>query len=343
VKPGPDATRAIAVLVVGVLAIAGVGVGYLTHTMAAGPIGGDPIVLGTAVSLPSAPVWVAADRGLYQRHGLNVTLQEYGSGLAAAAAAGRGEVDLAVSPEFDLVLTALGNGSLRGIGSVARSKRLYLVGRCDRGAGTTSGIRGWRVGVPRHTIGEFYLSRFAALQGRPLDGATLIDVGCPEGVEALCNGSLDAVVTAEPCVSAIRGRLGNTVSVLPVQGGQYTYAVIVGRDAWLADRPSETDRFMRAVREAGDWMQGHPEDAKRILQIRYGMDSPQLDAEWPGHQFSLSLDRDLLLAMEDEGRWMIENNLTDAETEPEYREMLSTGCLERVSPGSVDLPARGPP
>lgn len=86
-KPGPEATHTVAVLVVGALAIAGVGVAYLTHTMAAGPSGLDPITLGTAVSLSSAPAWVAADRGLlFQLHGLNVTLREYGSGLAAAAA-----------------------------------------------------------------------------------------------------------------------------------------------------------------------------------------------------------------------------------------------------------------
>ena len=67
------------------------------------------------------------------------------------------------------------------------------------------------------------------------------------------------------------------------------------------------------------------------------MDGPQLDEEWPRHQFSLSLDQSLILAMEDEGRWMIRNNLTDAETVPDYRKYLSTDSLERVSPGSVKL------
>ena len=336
-KPGPEATRAAVVLVIGVLALAGAGVGYFTHTMAAGPVAHDPITLGTARLLSSAPVWVAADRGYFVRHGLNVNLQEYDSGLSAATGVQRGEADLALSAEFALVQKAFGNAGLCSIGSVARSELMYLAGRKDRGVTNASDLGGRRVGVPRHTISEFYLSRYVTLQGQSLDGVTLVDVGRSDGVEALCNGSIDAVVTAEPYLSAIRGRLGDGASVLPVQSSQYTYTVLVGRDAWIADHPSEAARFLQAVLEADGWIQGHPADAQRILQDRLGMDGPQIDAEWPRHRFSLSLDQSLILAMEDEGRWMIRNNLTNAETVPDFRQYLWSDGLEWVSPESVKI------
>jgi NitT/TauT family transport system substrate-binding protein len=331
VKPGPEATRAAVVLIVGALALAGMGVGYFTHTMAAGPIAHDPIVLGTPRLLSFAPIWVGADRGFFERHGLNVTLLEYDTGLSAATGVQNGEA------EFALVQKAFGNGSLLGIGSIARSELMYLVGRQDHGVANASDLGGKRVGVPRRTISEFYLSRFVTLHGQNLDGVALVDVSRSDGVEALCNGSVDAVVTAEPYLSAIRGRLGDGVSVMPVQSSQYTYAVLVGRDAWIAGHPTETVRFLQAVQEADDWIQGHPADAKLLLQDRLGMDGPELDEQWPRHQFSLSLDQSLILAMEDEGRWMIRNNLTDAETVPDYRRYLSTDGLERVSPGSVKI------
>ncbi|MEN6518576.1 MAG: hypothetical protein ABFC38_10335 [Methanospirillum sp.] len=57
-KPGPEATRA-AVIVIGALALAGAGVGYFTHTMAAGPVVHDPITLGTArLSPPRRSGWL---------------------------------------------------------------------------------------------------------------------------------------------------------------------------------------------------------------------------------------------------------------------------------------------
>lgn len=337
-KPGSETTRAALILVIGAMAIVGVGIGLFTHTMGVAPAGGhEPITLGSARLLSSAPVWVAADRGFFEQQGLNVTLSEYDTGLSAATAVQRGEADLALPAEYALVQKAFANGGLVSIGSISRSELMYLVGRRDSGVGNASDLAGKRVGVPRHTVSEFYLSRFVAVRGQSLDGVTLLDVSRVESVEALCNGSVDAVVTAEPYLSAIRGRLGNRVSVLPVQSSQYTYAVLVGRDAWIADHRSEVDRFLRAVGEAEEWIQGHPADAQRILQDRLGMDGAQLEAEWPLHQFSLSLDQSLILAMEDEGRWMIRNNLTNATTVPDYRAYLSTDSLERVSPGSVKL------
>ena len=53
-KPGPEATRAVVILVVGALALAGMGVGYFSHTLAAGPVDRDPIILGTPRLLSSA-------------------------------------------------------------------------------------------------------------------------------------------------------------------------------------------------------------------------------------------------------------------------------------------------
>lgn len=41
--------------------------------------------------------------------------------------------------------------------------------------------------------------------------------------------------------------------------------------------------------------------------------------------------------MEDEGRWMIRNNLTNATAVPDYRKYLSTDSLGRVSPASVKI------
>ena len=219
-KPGPEATRAAVVLVIGALALAGAGVGYFTHTMAASPAVHAPIVLGIPRLLSSAPVWVATDRGCFERHGLNVTLREYDTGLAAATGVQRGEADLSLSAEFALVQKTFGNAGLCSIGSVAQSELMYLVGRKDRGVTNASDLGGKRVGLPRHTISEFYLSRYVALRGESLDGVTLVDVGRSDGVEALCNGSIDAVVTAEPYLSAIRGRLGDGASVRPVQSGQ---------------------------------------------------------------------------------------------------------------------------
>ena len=58
---------------------------------------------------------------------------------------------------------------------------------------------------------------------------------------------------------------------------------------------------------------------------------------WPDHQFSLTLDQSLLIAMEDEGRWMIKNNLTTEKTMPDFRDYIYTKGLEEVKPDAVNI------
>jgi hypothetical protein len=41
--------------------------------------------------------------------------------------------------------------------------------------------------------------------------------------------------------------------------------------------------------------------------------------------------------MEDEGRWMINNNLTSAKNIPDYRDYIYTKGLEEVMPESVNI------
>jgi len=58
---------------------------------------------------------------------------------------------------------------------------------------------------------------------------------------------------------------------------------------------------------------------------------------WQQNQFGLSLDQSLITTMEDEARWMIANNLTNATAVPDFRNYIYTKGLDEVKPGSVHI------
>jgi hypothetical protein len=66
-----------------------------------------------------------------------------------------------------------------------------------------------------------------------------------------------------------------------------------------------------------------PRSGKTIVQKRL---NPMIATLRPSgrNQMVLLLDQSLILAMEDEARWMIANNLTDATTIPDFRKYIST-------------------
>ena len=53
--------------------------------------------------------------------------------------------------------------------------------------------------------------------------------------------------------------------------------------------------------------------------------------------FVVSLPQALIIAMEDEARWRIENKLTDKTTVPNYLDFIYTDALEAVNPEAVTV------
>lgn len=60
-------------------------------------------------------------------------------------------------------------------------------------------------------------------------------------------------------------------------------------------------------------------------------------AVWDKNQFSLSLDQSLILAMEDEARWMIKNNLTNEKNVPNFLDYIYEDGLKAVKPEAENV------
>lgn len=52
-------------------------------------------------------IYIAEDQGLFSENGLNVTMRDYGSGVAAINGVEKGDADVSVSAEYPIVIEAL--------------------------------------------------------------------------------------------------------------------------------------------------------------------------------------------------------------------------------------------
>jgi NitT/TauT family transport system substrate-binding protein len=184
---------------------------------------------------------------------------------------------------------------------------------------------------------EFYLGRLLDLHGMSIRDVTQINLPPGQAADAIANGSVNAVVTWEPYVSKIQEQHTNGFVNWSVQSSQAVYGVLVCRNEWIKQHPDLVRRVLNSLAEAEGYIVQHPAGAKAILQERYHYDDKYIARVWPEHQFSLSLDQSLITAMEDEGRWMIANNLTTAKTIPDIRDHIYIKGLEEVKPESVNV------
>ena len=299
----------------------------------------DPVTVAYSPFESTALFWIAEDQGFFKNNGLNVIPQKYDSGAAALEGVVNSEADIAVGiSEFPLVRKAYENVPVRAIGSINKGEFIYLVARRDHGIVNVSDLKGKRIGTTKGTVAEFHLGRFLMLHGMTLRDITLVDVRTPEGwVDDVAKGDIDAIATAQPYADSARDRLGDNAVAWPIQSSQPQYGLIISTDEWLSTHPGHAERFLLSLAEAEEFVHSNPTEAQAIVQKWLDLDAGYMATVWQQNQFSLTLDQSLVLAMEDEARWMIRNNLTNATAIPDFRNHIYTDGLDMVKPGSVKI------
>jgi len=296
----------------------------------------ESIAIGTPPHELNALIYIAKDQNFFAANGLNVTIKDYDSGLDAVNGILNGDVDMAMASEFVIVGKALEGRSIRDIACISKSQNEYLVGQTNM-IQNVSDIRGKRIGVSKATAAEFYLGRFLNLHGINPQQVTLVDIKASQAADAITDGKVDAALTWQPHVNEAKERLGNGTFIWPAQSSQDMYWNAICADGWASKHPDLINRFLKSLSQAEDYYSNHPDNTEAIVQKRLHYNDSYIAIVWPENRFSLSLDQSLIAAMEDEARWMIQNNLTTGRTVPDFTDFIYTKGLEVVKPEAVNI------
>lgn len=298
----------------------------------------EPITIGMESTAVNSLIYIAESQNYFAANGLNVIIKDnYTSGAAAVEGMLRGEVDLATAAELAIVRQAFAKERVRTLASIDMFIHMKLIGRKDRGIQNISDLKGKRIGVPLKTAADFMFGRFLDLQGINANQLTIVDVQAPQAVDAVVSGDVDAVVVWQPNVTVITDRLGDKASVWDVQSGQPIYCAVVTTGDLASRNPDVLKRFLNSVAQAEEYLVRNPVQARAIVQKRLAYDDRYIETIWPEHQFSIRLDQSLILAMEDQARWMINNNLTTEKQVPNFLDYIYEDSLKAVKPGVVNI------
>lgn len=297
----------------------------------------EAINFGTVPTAATTLIYIAQGERFFAANGLSANLKDYATGMETTGALLKGELDIAWVSEFPFVRRAFAREPLSIIAIVGRFNEQYIFGRKDRGISAVSDLKGKRIGIPRNTIAEFYLGRFLELNGIKIKDVTIIDVPPPQAMDAITSGSVDGVVAWEPYSSQIKVRLADSAVGLPIQGNQPGYGVITGRKEWISGHTDIVNRFLKSLVQAEDYLIRNPAAAKAIVRKRLNYDDVFTETIWSENEFPLYLDQSLILAMEDEARWMISNNLTTEKQVPNFLDFIYEDGLKAVKPKAVNI------
>ena len=232
----------------------------------------------------SALTLVAKEKGYFSKHGLNVTITDYPSGVVAMDELLAGRADFAYAAEFVGVSTSFRSPDLRIIGSTAKSDVISLVVRNDRGITKPSDLKGKTIAVPKGTAPEFYLGRYLTLNGMDIRDVTVKYLAPADLVKSVVSGDSDAAIIWEPYVYLIEQQLGRNGTTWPAQGGQRFFWVTYTTDNMIRDRPGVTRDYIRALDDAEAFLNTHEPEAKEIVRKRVNMTDGYINVLWEKNQ-----------------------------------------------------------
>jgi NitT/TauT family transport system substrate-binding protein len=301
------------------------------------PVPQESLTIAIGTPEPSLLTLIAEDQGYFKKYGLNVTIREYPAGTYAMKELLAGNADLACAAEFVGVANSFQYQDLRIITTTAKIDNVFVIIRNDRGITRPSDLKGKTIAVTKGTVAEFFLGRYLTLNRMDIHTITVLYLTPADVIKSVVSGESDAAIIWDPLASQIDQQLGRNSTTWNAQGGQLYYWVTYTRADVIRNRPEMIRKYLHALADAETFLSTHPAEAKEIFRRHLIITEDSPDRFWNEYRFALSLDQGLIVEMEDEARWMAEQNMTGGRAAPSYLDLIYQDAMREVKPSAVTI------
>lgn len=230
--------------------------------------------LATVQNMLHVPEFVAAQRGIYVKHGLDVKLDILQGGADVGKALESGTAQFGSIGSSTVPTQRAGGLMVKVVAPVMNDATtatyagpLGIVGRKDSGvkADDVGSLVGKRVGFQEGSTNHDYLLFLLKEKGIDPKRLDLVPLTTTDHPVSLKQGDIDAVASWEPFVSQEIRDLGDNAVV--VSRGEPTLGYVIGvvaTDEEIKKDPELMTRFASATAEAMQWTRKNPDGAAKI-------------------------------------------------------------------------------
>ncbi|TAX09698.1 ABC transporter substrate-binding protein [Rhizobium leguminosarum] len=228
-------------------------------------------------NLNNLPFPVAAGLGLYEKEGLEVTVENFASGgsktLQALVA---GSTDIAVGFYDHTIQMQSQNKAVVGFVQLARNSGLVLAGgkNATFDPAKPDTIKGAKIGITAPgSSSDFFVRYYLQRHKLSADDVSLIGVGSGSAaVAALEQGKVDLLVNYDPAATFIEAKGVGKILIdarsdegaKEIYGGVYPTSVLYATQAYIDENPETIQKVTNATVKALEWMKNH--SAEEIVE-----------------------------------------------------------------------------
>jgi len=249
-----------------------------------------------------------------------------------------GKADFASVAETPVMFAILNGKKIAIIASIGSSHKNHaIVARKDLGILLPQDLKGKKIATTLGITSDFFMDGFLAVRGIARKELTVVNLKPEELENAIESGEVAAVSAFNPYLSQTQKKLGDK-GITFYDEGLYTNTFnVVATQEFIRKNPEKVRKVLRALVKAEKMARENPAEAQKLVAQFTGI-APGIIAEtWAICSFELTLNQSLILVLEDEARWAIENGFTRARKVPNFLDYIYFDGLKSIKPEAVRI------
>jgi NitT/TauT family transport system substrate-binding protein len=238
------------------------------------------IVIGYPTLRIALPVFVAQEKGFFEKHGLNVRLQKYETAQPLMDALVSGSIEIGGFTALPITLSAMARSKTNLIfvaGMFEDEKHpisILIVKKDNSPIKSIKDLRGKRIGILPTRAYEVWLQKILVANGIDPSEVIIQQISPPLQADALNSGTVDALFTNDPAATITVSRgIGIPLTEEPlvpsVTGyNPFYFGSFNVTEKFANENPEKVKKIAKALDEAIRYISANP-DSARILMTGY--------------------------------------------------------------------------
>lgn len=227
---------------------------------------------------------VAADQGIWEEHGLNVTTSPFTNGPLQIQAIGTGDLDFGYIGPGAMWLPASGKAEIISFNSLGNADRVIT----QPGIDSIEDLRGKNVAVPEGTSGDMILTLALAEAGMTKDDITVVPMDAAGVVTAFASKQVDAAGIWYPAIATLKEQVPDLNELAQNSDFSDTMAfptAFVAGVGIVDKNPEAAKRMVAALRDAIAWRAANMDEAIDLTATFLALTPEQVAADASNAQY----------------------------------------------------------
>ncbi len=296
----------------------------------------SPVTIAVSRSPLSAPIYIAEAMGIFRKNGLDVRLQEVIGGGRSFKQLMDGHADFGTSSGSVMALAAVEMQPFVALATFVQSDNdVKILSLKSSNVVSTIDLAGKKIGIIRGTASEYFLTTLTALDGTSPDSIELVSLKAEEMPKAIKSGRVEVISCWEPYCYETMKMLGSGATILSTQGLNHLSFNLLSKKNYADSHQEIIYQLLASLKEAIDNISQQPTESQALLKTRLDLEDDFIQWIWPDYLFRLSISNSLLLNLNNQARWAIDNGLTQQKELPDFGQYFDPRPLNRLMPESV--------